>query len=802
MQLTELSGSQYAARRKELLALLKQLRATGAEGELQLPRIIVIGNQSAGKSSVVEAISGISVPRDAGTCTRCPMECRLSGSSGTWSCQISIRRAFDAFGNALDKVSEIPFGKLITNKEDVEPALRRAQIATLNPQISLGTIASQTMAELADQSYASNPSLQFSRDTICVDLEGPELTDLAFIDLPGLIQNADPQLVNLVEGVVKSHIEGYGLILVALPMTDDIENQKALWLANKADPKGLRTIGVLTKPDMLLPSSVKATELWLDVIEGRRHPLTHGYYCTRSPDDSERAAGVTPTQSRESEITFFSETTPWSTSTHKDRFGTNHLISTLSTLLVGNVHDTLPTINKEAERLLELTNTELATIPKEPDSEPATYMLRLISSFCDDIQRQVVGGFDVGTLVQENKESYAIFKKNIRETAPNFMPFPKPSSFVFGVEVSSGKHIRDQVDSQTKADPCYLDDMRRHIKSSIARELPNNVPFLAKEHLIVEFQKTWPSHIDTCFLTVYNSTKMAAEWCVEQRFKQFGKLAADVKTHVFELIHQRFAICMEILRPILEAEKTPYTQNTHYLSDSCAKWMAKYKDGRTGKNNNLELATKKRKFSEDSFEGRPSPTSPVSTFRAASKPITVSSRPTNYVVHETAPAQPTQKSTPTRSSWSHGNRGKKSSVEPGEDTTSDKEAKITNALASLAELGYIGLTTTDLGKLNPTDEYESELQVMAEVRGYFQIAYKRIIDNVPSLIDLVFVKPVGKELQAFLISKFSLGAADANNRCALYLAESPVVTARRKELLAKKERLEAVQRALRDFGLT
>lgn len=208
------------------------------------------------------------------------MECRLSASSGDWSCQILIRRGFDAFGNALDKVLEVPFGDLITNKEDVEPALRRAQIAALNPQISLDAIASQTTDELAGQPYALKPVLQFSRDTICVDLEGPELTDLAFIDLPGnnhnsshssrasyilslgLIQNADPQLVNLVEGVVKSHINGNNsIILVALPMTgpcisqrcrvsfdsnnlDDIENQKAMRLALEADPKGHRTIGM------------------------------------------------------------------------------------------------------------------------------------------------------------------------------------------------------------------------------------------------------------------------------------------------------------------------------------------------------------------------------------------------------------------------------------------------------------------------------------------------------------------------------------------------------------------------------
>lgn len=113
------------------------------------------------------------------------MECRLSESSKAWSCQISIRRAFDAFGNALETSHETPFGSLITNKKDVEPELRRAQIAVLNPEIPLDKILGQTMKELERKTYAVKPSLQFSRDTICVDLEGPELTDLSFIDLPG-----------------------------------------------------------------------------------------------------------------------------------------------------------------------------------------------------------------------------------------------------------------------------------------------------------------------------------------------------------------------------------------------------------------------------------------------------------------------------------------------------------------------------------------------------------------------------------------------------------------------------------------
>ncbi|KAI3603462.1 dynamin family protein [Moniliophthora roreri] len=285
-----ISTTSYASRRKELLALVNQLRAVGAQGDLDLPRITIIGNQSAGKSSVVEAISRvsgnsfaavtfllthshnvqISLPRDAGTCTRCPIDCRLSSTSSGWSCRISIREEYDEQGKGLDEIKEIPFGGVIIDKSEVERALRRAQFAVLNPKIRRKAILSSTLEQLPSLiTSTSTKTNSFSRNIVCVDLEGPDLTDFSFIDLPGLIQNApEEETIALVEDLVLSHVEGNCLILVALPMTDDIENQKALRLARQVDPTGKRTIGVMTKPDMLGPGSKKALELWLGVIEG------------------------------------------------------------------------------------------------------------------------------------------------------------------------------------------------------------------------------------------------------------------------------------------------------------------------------------------------------------------------------------------------------------------------------------------------------------------------------------------------------------------------------------------------------
>ncbi|EED79004.1 predicted protein [Postia placenta Mad-698-R] len=181
----------------------------------------------------------------------------------------------------------------------VDIAGRRAQAAVLFPNIASKKLLKMSLDDLHELSKSPQlKPLSFSRNAVCIDLSGSELTDLSFVDLPGIIQNASPEIVQLVEDLVLSHIKGNCLILVTLPMSDDIDNQKAARLARDVDPAGTRTIGVLTKPDTLPPGSVKLRELWLEVLEGRSvsNHLVHGYFCTRQPDDAERAGDLSVEQ--------------------------------------------------------------------------------------------------------------------------------------------------------------------------------------------------------------------------------------------------------------------------------------------------------------------------------------------------------------------------------------------------------------------------------------------------------------------------------------------------------------------------
>ena len=117
------------------------------------------------------------------------MECRLSRSSGSWSCQIKIRWEYNATGSRRSDVEEVNFGDRLHDKRAVELALRQAQAAVLNRDAGVPLEAFLQMDERALKARAavkgSGGPAPFSRNVVCVELAGPELTDLSFVDLPG-----------------------------------------------------------------------------------------------------------------------------------------------------------------------------------------------------------------------------------------------------------------------------------------------------------------------------------------------------------------------------------------------------------------------------------------------------------------------------------------------------------------------------------------------------------------------------------------------------------------------------------------
>ena len=201
----------------------------------------------------------ITLPRAAGTCTRVPTEVRLHEDPGQWTCKIMLRFETDEHGNVSlqavswcrdvekrsladlpffcmtqpqDAISEMAFGEPIFDPSLVEAALRRAQLAILNPSVIPERFVTYKLPAVEEyRPLGSKKHLAFSKNTVCIDISGPAVTDLTLIDLPGIIQSVgkgeDKANIDLVTDLVKHYIQKDCLILLVITMKGRSQLQRA-----------------------------------------------------------------------------------------------------------------------------------------------------------------------------------------------------------------------------------------------------------------------------------------------------------------------------------------------------------------------------------------------------------------------------------------------------------------------------------------------------------------------------------------------------------------------------------------------
>lgn len=698
------SDSDYATRCKLLHGLQKDLLSLGAEKFFALPKITVIGAQSAGKSSLIEGVSGINVPRDSGTCTRCPMQINMSSDADSWSCTIWLRKEYDQNGTQLSTSERIPFGPTITERRDVEIWLRRAQAAILSPHRLAQDFFNKSAQDIVSLIKTDKEMLQFSQNVIEVTLKDPNATDLSFVDLPGLIQNADEDLISLVKSLVVRYIEGENtLILVTIPMSDDLDNQQAMRLAKVRDPTGSRTIGVLTKPDTLTAGATGALDTWKDLLMRKpiKHQLEHGYYCIKLPDDAQRARRINREDAQRVADEFFRATSPWNQMTDRSRFGIPNFVADISKHLVKLIETNLPKLRERTQELLKQYRTELANLPPPPSRDAFTEIMLHLTNLGKEVHRAVMGDTeDYKCLVQKNRKHYRDFKTAICGTCPNFVPWDH-DLLEEGEEMERDLRSIEELESMNKyttinlppGETLNLLDVRKVIEDSVTWELPRHVPFEATKVLVRRITKQWPQPAMTCFDQVYATTDSIAAKLVSDECKQFEKLERFVSEIVIKELQDCREKALDAVRTLLDLETVPlFTQNEHYYLSCTDMWYQKY----------------------------------------------------HYSRHQISP-------------------------------------KLCLKCA--------------------VDEYEQELHLMASVRGYFQVAYKRIIDYLPLMIEHQLNQAFAENLPQRLFEGISRpqegDSRDHDTRMRDLLSEDEGITQERQRLQDRIARLEEIQETLR-----
>ena len=299
-----------------------------------------MGSQSSGKSSVLENIVGRDfLPRGSGIVTRRPLILQLINipserADKPENDEVHIpHTAASVAGQGEWAEFHHLGGRKFTDFRDVKQEIENetARIAGSNKGIN--------------------------RQPISLKIYSPHVLSLTLVDLPGLtkvpIGDQPPDIERQTRTLISEYIaKPNSLILAVSPANVDIVNSEALKLARQVDPMGRRTIGVLTKLD-LMDHGTNA----LDILTGRVYPLRLGFIGTvnRSQQDIQGNKPLEDALKAESE--FFKNHPAYRNMA--DRTGTQFLAKTLNTTLMAHIRDRLPDIKARLNTLMGQTQQEL-----------------------------------------------------------------------------------------------------------------------------------------------------------------------------------------------------------------------------------------------------------------------------------------------------------------------------------------------------------------------------------------------------------------------------------------------------------
>jgi len=289
---------------KRLVLTLQELRGIGLKSiDHELPELVLCGDQSAGKSSLMSGIAEINLPTGDSMCTKCPTNIKTL-KADSWSCKISLQNQYKptSRSNMTNEVSEFPGWQerkdkiethhftTIYQQSELEQVLKWAQIALLNPSQDYTSFIPGSDGFDEEERIRQDPDhkekVRFSPNVILVEISGPGLEPLSFFDLPGLFQTAEDAesqyLVPLFEALTEKYVKHpNALIICAVAMRIDpgLSRTKAVIANCNAED---RCIGVLTMPDILGSSDYD------NILKEKTFILPHGYFVTKRPGKNSR----------------------------------------------------------------------------------------------------------------------------------------------------------------------------------------------------------------------------------------------------------------------------------------------------------------------------------------------------------------------------------------------------------------------------------------------------------------------------------------------------------------------------------
>ncbi|KAG7380706.1 hypothetical protein PHYBOEH_011337 [Phytophthora boehmeriae] len=270
--------------------LVDKLREIGLDQYIELPQIAVMGDTSSGKSSLLSAISGVSFPSADQLTTRCPTQLILTSADKFRGNVRLVRFRGDDESRNGEKSSDTGEDKEdLTCLDDVPKAITKL-----------------TQKLVDEGQYISD-------DQIVIEMSGPDLPNLTLTDLPGLVRTVgdheNEDIIPRVRNMVNRYMSQERTVIIAVvPANVDMHNTEILQAAQEADPKGTRTIAVVTKVDLVDAGAEQAVH---DLLLNKKKKMRLGYHAVKCRSQRELSKGVTIGEGVSNETAFFTEHEYW-----------------------------------------------------------------------------------------------------------------------------------------------------------------------------------------------------------------------------------------------------------------------------------------------------------------------------------------------------------------------------------------------------------------------------------------------------------------------------------------------------------
>ncbi|KAL1614812.1 hypothetical protein SLS54_009469 [Diplodia seriata] len=328
-----------------MLSKIDKLFACNVGHYIDLPQIVVVGDQSSGKSSVLEGLTRLPFPRDSGLCTR-------------FATQITFRRS----ETSSVTVAVLPGKDASQDHIEATRKWKKSDIHALD-QSTFADVMREAQAVMGIDTKKG-----FTSDVLSIEVAGPEEAHLTVIDVPGIFQRVTKDVTTkedktFVKNLVLDYMKNpRSVMLTVVPANVDVATQLILEMAEEVDQDGQRTLGVLTKPDLVDKGAEKTV---MDMVEGQSHKLRLGWCMVKNPGQQDILNRTFDRYAEED--SFFRTVQPWNR-LPMDRLGVEALRDRLQVILAAHIRREFPKVKHEVNAKLEEVKKILKSMGPKRDT--------------------------------------------------------------------------------------------------------------------------------------------------------------------------------------------------------------------------------------------------------------------------------------------------------------------------------------------------------------------------------------------------------------------------------------------------